>query len=158
MAATLTLDITDTLAHGVFPERRDVDEPLHDRWARSLLWRVGRLVYPPLARMRAAATQAEALAGRVGALGDEQIRQRLRQIAPAAVRAGRAEGLAEVLALCHTQGGHLQVHRLVPGGISLHVFFRAGDAAGVEGPGARARSTVTPFPFGRSQQRGNPAD
>ena len=79
---------------------------------------------------------------------------------PGAARplSGGIDDLAEVLALCHTQGGHLQVHRLVPGGISLHVFFRAGDAASVEGPGARARSTVTPFPFGRSQQRGNPAD
>src|SRR3990167_7145626 len=88
MAATLSLDITDALAHGVFPERRDQDEPLHDRWARSLLWRARRLVQPPLARMRAAATQADSLATQVAALGDEQIRQRLRQIAPSAVRAG----------------------------------------------------------------------
>ena len=105
MAATLTLTIPDALAHGVFPERRDVDEPLHDRWARSLLWRARRLVQPPLARMRAAAAAAEALATTVAALGDEQIRQRLRQIAPAAVRAGRAEGLAEVLALVR-EGAH----------------------------------------------------
>ncbi len=69
---------------------------------------------------------------------------------------GGVEDLAEVLALCHTQGGHLQVHRLVPGGISLHVFFRAGDQTSLEGTGARARSTVTPFPLGRSQPRGGP--
>ncbi|MBK7765947.1 MAG: hypothetical protein IPI44_07470 [Sulfuritalea sp.] len=99
MSATLSLDITDTLAHGVFPERRDQDEPLHDRWARGLLWRARRLVQPPLARMRSAATEAEGLATRAAALGDEQIRQRLRQIAPAVVRAGRAEGLGEALAL-----------------------------------------------------------
>ncbi len=71
---------------------------------------------------------------------------------------GGIDDLAEVLALSHIQGGHLQVHRLVPGGISLHVFFRAGDATGLEGPGARGRSTVMPFPLGRSQIRGTPAD
>src|SRR3990167_3065597 len=58
MAATLSLDITDALAHGVFPERRDQDEPLHDRWARSLLWRARRLVQPPLARVREAADRS----------------------------------------------------------------------------------------------------
>ena len=68
MSATLSLDITDTLAHGVFPERRDQDEPLHDRWARGLLWRARRLVQPPLARMRSAATEAEGLATRAAAL------------------------------------------------------------------------------------------
>jgi preprotein translocase subunit SecA len=99
MAATLSLDIIDALAHGVFPERRDQDEPLHDRWARSLLWRARRLVQPPMSRMRAAAADAGALATRVAAMPDEQIRQRLRQIAPVAVRAGRAEGLSEALAL-----------------------------------------------------------
>ena len=70
---------------------------------------------------------------------------------------GGMDDLAEVLSLCHKQGGHLQVHRLVPGGISLHVFFRAGDAAGREDPSARTRSTVTPFPL-RTQWRGDPLE
>ena len=79
---------------------------------------------------------------------------------PGATRApgGGMDDLAEVLSLCHKQGGHLQVHRLVPGGISLHVFFRAGDAAGKEDTSARARSTVTPFPLGRMQWRGDPLE
>ncbi len=99
MPATLSLDLADALAHGVFPERSDRDEPLHDRWARALLWRARRRLHPPLARMRAAAAQAERLDSAVAALSDGQIRQRLCQIAPAAVRAGRAQGLGEALAL-----------------------------------------------------------
>jgi PAS domain S-box-containing protein len=62
------------------------------------------------------------------------------------------EDLAEVLALCHAQGGHLQVHRMVPSGIALHVFFRAGDPA--ELGESTLRSTVARFPFGRTQGRG----
>jgi hypothetical protein len=38
------------------------------------------------------------------------------------------------------------------------VFFRAGDAAGKEDTSARARSTVTPFPLGRMQWRGDPLE
>jgi PAS domain S-box-containing protein len=90
-------------------------------------------------------------------LGDEDLALLTTPGVPRPVGSG-IDDLAEVLALCHTQGGHLQVHRLVPGGLSLHVFFRAGDAASLDGAGARARSTVTPFPFGRSQQRGGQAD
>ena len=89
-------------------------------------------------------------------LADEDLARLTTPGVPRAAGSG-IDDLAEVLALCHTQGGHLQVHRLVPGGLSLHVFFRAGDAASLDGQGALARSTVTPFPLGRNQQRGGPA-
>ncbi|MFM7275970.1 MAG: PAS domain-containing protein, partial [Gammaproteobacteria bacterium] len=84
-------------------------------------------------------------------LGDAELASLTTPVAAAAAVPG-LEDLAEILALCHAQGGHLQVHRMVPAGIALHVFFRAGDPAELgESP---LRSTVARFPFGRTQGRG----
>jgi len=98
MAATLLLDAADASSSAA-PERRDVHEPAHDRLARGLLWRARRLLRPSLPRLRALAAQAEALAADLAGQEDAALRARLHGLAPEAVRAGRAEGLAEPLAL-----------------------------------------------------------
>ena len=99
MSATLTLDLPEGLAHGAFPERRDRDEPLHDRLARAVLWRTRRLLRPALPRLRAAAAAAQGQAAALQSLSDHELRLRMAAAAPAAVRAGRADRLPAVLAL-----------------------------------------------------------
>ncbi len=95
----LALEITEPLAHGVFPERRDLDEPVHDRLARGLLWRLKWRLWPALPALRAMARAAAALEAELAALPDAALRERLARIAPAAVKAGQAKGLAEALAV-----------------------------------------------------------
>ncbi|MDY0746528.1 hypothetical protein SNE35_18590 [Paucibacter sp. R3-3] len=99
MSATLPLEIGEQLAHGIFPERRDVDEAAHDRFARGLLWRLKRQLWPAVPALRGVAKAAGALEASLLELRDEDLRRRLFAAAPAAVQAGRAAGLAEVLAL-----------------------------------------------------------
>ena len=91
--------MTATLAQGVFPERRDQAEPLHDTLARGLLWRCKRRLWPAQPALRQMAQAANALEAELTALDDASLRQRLARVAPAAVQAGRAQGLAEVLAI-----------------------------------------------------------
>jgi preprotein translocase subunit SecA len=98
-AATLPLDIGESLAHGIFPERRDIDEPVHDRFARSVLWRVKRRLIPAVPTLRAMANAAAELEAELQQQSDQELRKRLFQAAPAAVQAGKASGLAEVMAL-----------------------------------------------------------
>ena len=99
MTGTLRLDVQEALAHGVFPERRDLDEPVYDTLARGLVWRLKRRLWPALPALRAMAGSAAAMEPGLSALSDADLRQRLARAAPAAVHAGRAQGLAEVLAV-----------------------------------------------------------
>jgi preprotein translocase subunit SecA len=96
---TLPLDIGEALAHGIFPERRDADEPIHDRVARGVIWRLKRRFLPAVPGLRAMARAAGALEAELQTLPDIELRRRLATAAPAAVQAGQAAGLAEVLAL-----------------------------------------------------------
>eukprot|EP01031_Cornospumella_fuschlensis_P005743 gene5743-7132_t len=97
--ATLPLDIGESLAHGIFPERRDIDEPLHDRFARGVLWRLKRRLIPAVPTLRAMAKAAGDLEAEIQQQTDAELRRRLFKSAPAAVQAGRASGLAEAMAL-----------------------------------------------------------
>ncbi len=97
--STLPLEIGEQLAHGIFPERRDVDEPVHDRFARGAIWRLKRRLLPALPPLRAAAKVATALEPALLRMTDTELRLRMFAAAPAAVQAGQARGLAEVLAL-----------------------------------------------------------
>jgi PAS domain S-box-containing protein len=72
----------------------------------------------------------------------------------ARVAGSALDDLAEIHALAHAQGGHLQIQRNVPTGTSVHVFFRAGDAALLVDANSRQRSTIAQFPRGRSGNRG----
>ncbi len=91
--------MTATLAQGVFPERRDQAEPVHDTLARGLLWRCKHHLWPALPALRQMVQAAGALEAGLTALDDATLRQRLARVAPVAVQAGHAQGLAEVLAI-----------------------------------------------------------
>ncbi|MFT7724127.1 MAG: hypothetical protein QM788_15065 [Roseateles sp.] len=97
--ATLPLDIGDALAHGIFPERRDVDEPVHDRFARGVVWRLKRRLIPAVPALRRMAHEAGQREAEIRQQTDQELRRRLFAAAPAAVQAGRAAGLADVMAL-----------------------------------------------------------
>ena len=62
------------------------------------------------------------------------------------------DDLAQIHALVHGQGGHLQVRQGEPAGTSLHVYLRAATPEQIEDRAARARSTVTRFPFIRLRE------
>ncbi|HMV72176.1 MAG TPA: hypothetical protein PKC08_08380, partial [Pseudomonadales bacterium] len=59
------------------------------------------------------------------------------------------DDLAEIHALVHSQGGHLQIQQSLPAGNSLHVFLRAASTEQQREHDASVRSTVTRFPFVR---------
>ena len=59
------------------------------------------------------------------------------------------DDLAEIHALVHSQGGHLQIQQSLPAGNSLHVFLRAASTEQQREHDASTRTTVTRFPFVR---------
>jgi hypothetical protein len=72
-------------------------------------------------------------------------------------QAGTAlDDLAEIHALTHAQGGHMQIQQSVPTGTSLHVFFRAAEPEQRDEREARSRATVTRFPFVRLREPREP--
>jgi len=89
-------------------------------------------------------------------LGEQQIRA-LAAAQPGDGAAGNAlDDLAEIHALVHGQGGHLQIHQGEPAGTSLRIYFRAATPAQLDERAARARSTVTRFPFIRLREPREP--
>jgi PAS domain-containing protein len=87
-------------------------------------------------------------------LDDEDIARLVSETGIAAGAGGALDDLAEIHALSHAQGGHLQIHRNVPAGISVHVFFRAGEPAEAGDTLGTRRSTIARFPLGRTLGRG----
>ena len=72
-------------------------------------------------------------------------------------QAGTAlDDLAEIHALTHAQGGHMQIQQSVPTGTSLHVFFRAAEPEQRDERHPRSRATVTRFPFVRLREPREP--
>ncbi len=85
-------------------------------------------------------------------LSEQQIRG-LAAAAPRDAAPGSAlDDLAEIHALVHGQGGHLQIRQSEPAGTSLHIYLRAATPELIEDRAARARSTVTRFPFIRLRE------
>jgi len=85
-------------------------------------------------------------------LSEQQIRG-LGAAPPHDAAAGSAlDDLTEIHALVHGQGGHLQIRQSEPAGTGLHIYFRAATPAQIEDRAARARSTVTRFPFIRLRE------
>ncbi len=62
------------------------------------------------------------------------------------------DDLTEIHALVHGQGGHLQIRQSEPAGTGLHIYFRAATPEQIDDRAARARSTVTRFPFIRLRE------
>jgi hypothetical protein len=87
-------------------------------------------------------------------LDDDDIARLVSETGIAAGAGGALDDLAEIHALSHAQGGHLQIHRNVPAGISVHVFFRAGEPAEAGDTLGTRRSTIARFPLGRTLGRG----
>jgi hypothetical protein len=88
-------------------------------------------------------------------LAEEDIARLIAEPGIARTAGSALDDLAEIHALCHAQGGHLQIHRNVPSGISVHVFFRAGEPAEAGDTLGSRRSTIARFPLGRTQGRGS---
>jgi len=66
------------------------------------------------------------------------------------------DDLAEIHALTHAQGGHMQIQQSLPAGTSLHVFFRAAEPERNDEHPSRSRATVTRFPFIRLREPREP--
>ena len=60
------------------------------------------------------------------------------------------DDLAAIHALCHSQGGHLQIQRAFPSGCSVHVFLKVAAESADDDGSAPPRSTVTRFPRERT--------
>jgi PAS domain-containing protein len=85
-------------------------------------------------------------------LSEQQIRGLAAAPPPEAAPGSALDDLAEIHALVHGQGGHLQIRQGEPSGTSLHIYLRAATPEQVEDRAARARSTVTRFPFIRLRE------
>ncbi len=85
-------------------------------------------------------------------LSEQQIRGLTAAPARDAAGGSALDDLAQIHALVHGQGGHLQIRQAEPAGTSLHVYLRAATPEQIEDRAARARSTVTRFPFIRLRE------
>ena len=85
-------------------------------------------------------------------LSEQQIRGLTAAPARDAAEGSALDDLAQIHALVHGQGGHLQIRQSEPAGTSLHIYLRAATPELIEDRAARARSTVTRFPFIRLRE------